>query len=316
LVLGGFQVLPKGAWLEKTFDLSQHPHTQVSLSLRFVAIDAWDNEHGYVEADGKVIWHSSFTVRAGAQQCGHGPVGPQPRWSEIKDQQKRIHKTISHTASSLRLRVRTTARTAMDALARNKWFGIANLSVTTPSPCVHGRCEQVCDEESCGAHTCVCDHMHKGANCSALHTHSWAIVTKMKGHGDQQMILSRGNHPLQHHMRTCAAFASLQDVRCCASLQTPPSSWVRGWQYNFERCNTVAIGRFPGRCPAILGRSCMPWKDTYCVRGVSFQMASAMCATLHPLGRLCTQKEVASGCTAATGCDKETMVWTSDHCEA
>ena len=56
-MLGGYNVLGNGAYLEKKFDLSgAPPHGQVRVELDFIKIDSWDNEDAQGITFCNAIW--------------------------------------------------------------------------------------------------------------------------------------------------------------------------------------------------------------------------------------------------------------------
>ena len=78
-MLGGYNVFGSGAYIEKTFDLSDAPpHGLVRVEVMFVAIDSWDWEDAQVLVDGNLV--ASHQIRyGGSNQCGgswgdYGPV--------------------------------------------------------------------------------------------------------------------------------------------------------------------------------------------------------------------------------------------------
>eukprot|EP01048_Picozoa_sp_COSAG05_P014602 COSAG05_NODE_1671_length_4303_cov_2.550666_5_plen_287_part_00 len=273
------------------------------------------NEVGYVSVDGRRVWHTRFSARQGKQVCGLGPVGPQPRWSEIKDQQRIVGPlTISHSARSLRLRVGTIRGLEE---ANVKFFGINNLSLSTPSPCLHGRCQQQCGEKTCEPYTCDCDVGYKGTNCTDPQTHAWAIIPYMKGMGNQHIQHTATAKP---GVRVCAPFAEAHAVRCCSDQHV--SGYDQGIMYNFQKCKTWGEGQFTssdGACPRALATSgCTTTRletgaAAYCVRGATFNQTAEICRG-HGV-RVCSAEEISMGCVAKVGCeDDHLLVWSGDYC--
>ena len=273
------------------------------------------NEVGYISVDDHRVWQTRFTARKGTQVCGKGPAGPRPRWSEIKDQQIRVGPlTIQHSARQLRLRVGTVRGSE---LAKTKFFGIGNLTMSTPSPCIHGRCHQQCDETSCEPYTCACDLGYKGQNCTDPHTHAWAIIPYMSGMGRQHFEHTATAKP---GVRVCAPFAETHAVRCCSDQHV--DGFERGVMYNFKGCNTWSEGKFVngvgGSCPPHLADSgCVTARDNsgYCIHAASFNQTLNFCRGQGV--RMCSAREVSAGCVASVGCydeDDKLLVWTNDYC--
>jgi hypothetical protein len=74
---GGFGA---GAATAKAYSALGVPHSEVKIRMRFMVIDSWDGEHGWVSIDGTLLWDVPFAFPgAFPDQCGvggfrdHGP---------------------------------------------------------------------------------------------------------------------------------------------------------------------------------------------------------------------------------------------------
>ena len=114
-VVGGYSVLGVGDWVEIAFDLSSAPHTEVSVSLKFLSIDSWDQEWASVSVDCAEIWTQSFSHSTGANVCGAG-------WGE---REAVVSVDVPHTADLLVLRVTTT----LDQGATDESWGVSDVAV-------------------------------------------------------------------------------------------------------------------------------------------------------------------------------------------
>ena len=155
-ILGGYNILGAGAWLEKAFDLSESPHLTATVSLTFVKIDSWDGERAMVLVDGNEVWADSFGWEdTGTQHCGR----QEDNWHEVDHEVGPL--LVSHFADTLTLRVTTT----LDQQAGDESFGIANVAVSTGPQCGHGTC---IESGSDGAATpsCSCQFGWSGDGCS------------------------------------------------------------------------------------------------------------------------------------------------------
>ena len=128
-MLGGYDILGAGAWVEKSYNLTDQSHSSVSISLTFVKIDSWDGERGIVMVDGREVWSRPFSVNEGSQHCGQAngwherdfPVGPVP---------------VVHSADTLVLRVTSS----LNQGASDESFAIADVLVEVHSSCLRGEC--------------------------------------------------------------------------------------------------------------------------------------------------------------------------------
>ena len=143
-----------GAWVEKTFDLSESPHLTATVSLTFVKIDSWDGERAIVLVDGNEVWADSFGWQnRGTQHCGR----QEDNWHEVDHEVGPL--LVSHYADTLTLRVTTT----LDQNAGDESFGIANVAVGTGPQCgQYGTCVEGADS----TYTCDCKRGWAGDDCS------------------------------------------------------------------------------------------------------------------------------------------------------
>ena len=89
-------MLGASAWLQKSFDLRDHPHMTATVSLTFVKIDSWDGERAMVLVDGREVWSSAFGWETqGAQHCGSQNGG----WHEVSHDVGPL--LVSHYADTL-----------------------------------------------------------------------------------------------------------------------------------------------------------------------------------------------------------------------
>ena len=116
-LLGGYNVLGRGQYVQKTFDLVTFPHDVLEVWMTFIKIDTWENEMARMLIDGTDVWTRRFTRAEGKQECGNGGhevVVP-------------VHVKQEHTADKVTVRVDTT----LNEPANNEAFAIDNMRVQT-----------------------------------------------------------------------------------------------------------------------------------------------------------------------------------------
>ena len=128
-LLGGYDVLGRGAWTRKTYDLHDQLHSSVDISLTFVKIDSWDDERGIVLVDDREIWSRAFSVGDGSQHCGQVNG-----WDERDVRVGPV--TVVHSADTLTLRVTST----LNQDAADESFAISDVLLDVHSSCLRGTC--------------------------------------------------------------------------------------------------------------------------------------------------------------------------------
>ena len=115
-IIGGYEMLGAGAWLEKTFGLPT-PHSSAHISLNFIKIDSWDDEHATMYVDGNVWWDGTFSVDMGSSNvCGGS-------WNDLLYP---VSVELAHSAAQLTLRVTSTLNQAPD----DESWGLSDVVVT------------------------------------------------------------------------------------------------------------------------------------------------------------------------------------------
>jgi len=71
-MLGGYGVFGGGDWTQRTYDLLGIPHSEAHVALDYLALDSWDSENSYVEADGNLLLYNSYYYYIGQHYCGTG----------------------------------------------------------------------------------------------------------------------------------------------------------------------------------------------------------------------------------------------------
>ena len=119
-MLGGYGVIGKDAYVQKTFDLSGAPqHSAVRVQLDFVQIDGWNGDTAYLRLNGELAWSQIFSGYDGSQQCGSSN-------SAYNEQLVSVDATLYTSASNLTLRVDTN----LNQPATNEAWGIQNVRVS------------------------------------------------------------------------------------------------------------------------------------------------------------------------------------------
>lgn len=114
--LGGFGVFGGGAWTQRTYDLLGIPHAAALISLDYLAIDSWDSESGYVEADGNILLYNTYYYYIGpADLCG----------ITYLDRTDHVESVISHGNNALTLTITST----LDQDPYDESFGADNVLV-------------------------------------------------------------------------------------------------------------------------------------------------------------------------------------------
>ncbi|KAM3137913.1 hypothetical protein pb186bvf_009994 [Paramecium bursaria] len=70
-LVGGFDILGKGASAEKKFNIPAHK--KIKLSITLYKLDSWDDEWMYIRIDGVEVWKQQWNLQlGGANICGQG----------------------------------------------------------------------------------------------------------------------------------------------------------------------------------------------------------------------------------------------------
>ncbi len=115
-MLGGYGLLDTGSYTEQTFSLRGIPHTEVALSLEYVAIDSWDFlegiDYALVLVDGKEVYRTVFDATyPRSRWCGSAfiDIGPQP-----------VSAKLAHAADAVTVRVSST----LDGAPSDESYGV------------------------------------------------------------------------------------------------------------------------------------------------------------------------------------------------
>jgi len=122
-ILGGHCVEKATPELSKTFG-SLGPHTQIRVVAKYLFIDSWDGESGYLKADGNTVWLDSYNHAVGDPKHGINMCGnetPERKFSS------NIDVTIPHTGDSLTLAFGATT----DEHSCDESFGIDSVMIFT-----------------------------------------------------------------------------------------------------------------------------------------------------------------------------------------
>jgi hypothetical protein len=122
-ILGGHCVEKATPELSKVFE-NLPPHTQVRVVAKYLFIDSWDGESGYLKADGNTVWVDSYNHATGEAKHGINVCGnetPERKFSTP------IDITIPHTGSSLNLSFGATT----DEHSCDESFGIDSVMIFT-----------------------------------------------------------------------------------------------------------------------------------------------------------------------------------------
>jgi hypothetical protein len=97
-ILGGHCVQSGKGELTKTF-VNLPPHTQIRINAKYMFIDSWDGETGYLKADNNMVWAESYNHADGGKQginiCGNET--PEKKFGRT------IDLTVPHTKDSITL---------------------------------------------------------------------------------------------------------------------------------------------------------------------------------------------------------------------
>jgi hypothetical protein len=121
-ILGGHCVQSGKGELTKTFtDLP--PHSQIRINAKYMFIDSWDGETGYLKADNNMVWAESYNHADGATQginiCGNET--PEKKFGRT------IDLTVPHTQNSITLTFGATT----DEHPCDESFGIDSVMIFT-----------------------------------------------------------------------------------------------------------------------------------------------------------------------------------------
>ena len=117
-ILGGYNVLGRGQYVEKAFDLATFPHDVLEVWLTFIKVDSWESDkEARMLVDGVVAWTHSFTPSEGKQICGNGG-------HEVVEH---VHVKQDHTADLVTIRVDTT----LNEPVTNEAYAVDNVRVQT-----------------------------------------------------------------------------------------------------------------------------------------------------------------------------------------
>jgi hypothetical protein len=122
-ILGGHCVEKATPELTKTFS-GLPAHSQIRVVAKYLFIDSWDGESGYVKADGNTVWvesynHANGDLKHGISICGNET--PERKFSTP------IDLTIPHTGDSLTLSFGATT----DEHSCDESFGIDSVMIFT-----------------------------------------------------------------------------------------------------------------------------------------------------------------------------------------
>jgi len=98
------------------------PHSQVRIVAKYMFIDSWDGETGFLKVDNKPVWLESYNHKDGDSTHGINICGnetPERRFGRT------IDITVPHTASSVSLTFGATT----DEHACDESFGVANVMI-------------------------------------------------------------------------------------------------------------------------------------------------------------------------------------------
>jgi len=122
-ILGGHCVEKDTPELTKTFD-NLGPHSQVRIVAKYLFIDSWDGESGYLKVDGNPMWveaynHAVGDAKHGINMCGNET--PERKFSSS------IDVTVPHTGDSVTLAFGATT----DEHSCDESFGIDSVMIFT-----------------------------------------------------------------------------------------------------------------------------------------------------------------------------------------
>ena len=120
-LLGGYGNMAGGE-LDNTIDLQGVTHTEAWVELEYIAIDSWDGEWAYVEADGTTLFsqYQNNHNDAYSEVCGWDRG-----YNGSYDSSWTIDDTVAHSASDLEL----VAGSTLDQDATDESFGIDDVMV-------------------------------------------------------------------------------------------------------------------------------------------------------------------------------------------
>ena len=116
-ILGGADQFGAGATTTKT--VGAPVHTTAKLTMNYIRIDTWDNEHGFVKVDGVQVWTAKgfyLSFSSGTWECGG---------KYITDESWDVAWTGAHSAKTIAV----TATSDLNEAADNESFGIDNVVV-------------------------------------------------------------------------------------------------------------------------------------------------------------------------------------------
>jgi len=122
-LLGGHCVEREIKDLTKTYN-NLPPHTQLRINAKYMFIDSWDGESGYMKIDGNTVWVESYNHADGDSKKGINICGnptPERRFG------RPIDVTIPHTGSSVTLQFGATT----DEHSCDESFGIDSVMLFT-----------------------------------------------------------------------------------------------------------------------------------------------------------------------------------------
>ena len=127
-MLGGYNVLGSGAYLEKTYDMSSFSMQGVAhVHLEFFKIDSWDNEYAYLHVAGQLAWQQMLRYGT-AHECGSAG------FPYVTDGKVLASGSAPYSGGSALVRIDTTLNSAPD----NEAWGIQNVrvygSLASPAP--------------------------------------------------------------------------------------------------------------------------------------------------------------------------------------
>jgi len=122
-ILGGHCVEKETPELSKTFE-ELGPHTQLRIVAKYMFIDSWDGESGYLKVDGKTMWVEAYNHAIGDPKHGINMCGNETPERKLSSN---IDVTIPHSGSSVTLSFGATT----DEHSCDESFGIDSVMIFT-----------------------------------------------------------------------------------------------------------------------------------------------------------------------------------------
>ena len=104
--------------MERDIYTSGISHSQVMLSMHYLAIDTWDNETAYVKIDGVQVWSQVYRGSDGPDDVCGRPDG-------ANDHRTLVMETRDHSGSIFQLK----AGSNLNSPTSDESFGIDNVNV-------------------------------------------------------------------------------------------------------------------------------------------------------------------------------------------